>query len=77
MPRAVTEILSFSRLVVISNVFRAVAADPDDDKILECAVVGGAHYVVTVDRRYLLPLANYQGIPIITAAAFLALIPAP
>jgi len=75
--RAITEILSFSRLVVLSNTLRAVAADPDDDKILECAVVGGAEYVVTGDRRHLLPLAHYQGIPIITAAAFLALIPAP
>lgn len=75
--RAVAEILLFSQLVTIPNVLKVVAADPDDDKILECAVVGGAHYIVTGDRRHLLPLANYQGIPIITAAAFLALMPVP
>jgi putative PIN family toxin of toxin-antitoxin system len=75
--RAVAEILSFSQLVAIPNVLKAVAADPDDDKILECAIVGGARYIVTGDRRHLLPLGNYQGIPIITAAAFLTLISAP
>ncbi|MCJ7584863.1 MAG: putative toxin-antitoxin system toxin component, PIN family, partial [Anaerolineales bacterium] len=35
--RAAVEILSFSRLVEISNTLRIIADDPDDDKVLECA----------------------------------------
>jgi len=46
-----------------------VARDPDDDKLLACAVEGEADYLVTGDND-LLALGSYQGIPIITAAAF-------
>ena len=45
-----------------------VARDPDDDKLLACAVEGEADYLVTGDND-LLALGSYQGIPIITAAA--------
>ena len=47
-------------------------ADSEDDKIIECAVVGEATHIVTGDRRHLLPLGSYQGVLIITAANFLA-----
>lgn len=47
-----------------------VARDPDDDKLLACALEGNADYLVTGDHD-LLDLGSYQGIPIITAAAFL------
>ncbi len=40
-------------------------------------VVGDATHIVTGDRRHLLPLGSYQGISIVTAADFLALMPAP
>jgi len=46
-----------------------VARDPDDDKLLACAVEGEADYVVTGDDD-LLALGSYQGVAIITAAAF-------
>jgi len=49
-----------------------VARDPDDDKLLACAVEGEADYIVTGDHD-LLALRSYQGIPIITAAAFVRL----
>ena len=69
--RAVTEVLSFSRLVTIPNTLKVIAADPDDDKVLECALVGGATHIITGDRRHLLPLGRYQGIAIVTATEFL------
>ena len=49
--------------------------DPDDDKILECAVTGAATYVVSGDR-HLLNMKEYQGIAIIRAHEFLALVTA-
>lgn len=61
----------FLRLVTINNTLKVVDADPDDDKIIECAVVGEATHIVTGDRRHLLPLGNYQNIQILTARDFL------
>lgn len=65
------ELLSFLRLVKITNTLKVVEADPDDDKVIECAVAGAATHIITGDRRHLLPLGSYQGIAIITAADFL------
>ena len=48
-----------------------VEDDLDDDKFLECAVAGGAEYIVTGDP-HLLNLKQYQGIQILSPAAFLA-----
>jgi putative PIN family toxin of toxin-antitoxin system len=48
-----------------------VAADPDDDIFLRCAVVAGVAYVVSGDH-HLLDLENYAGVPIITVRDFLA-----
>lgn len=69
--RIVTRLLGFLRMVKITNQFESVTADPDDNKIIECALVGGATYIVTGDKRHLLPLQNYQDIHIVTAADFL------
>ena len=46
---------------------RVVAGDPDDDRIVECAVAGRADLIVSGDR-HLRRLKSYQGIGIITAA---------
>ncbi len=73
----VVDLLTFLRMVTITNTLKVVAADPDDDKVLECAVVGGATHIVTGDRHHLLPLGNYQGISIVSAADFLMLVPVP
>jgi len=54
---------------------RAVQDDPDDDAVLACAVEAGADYVVSGDR-HLLSLGSYEGIPIVRAAEFLALLDA-
>ena len=47
-----------------------ITDDPDDDKFLECAVSGGADYLVSGDSD-LLRLAKYGRIRILTAAEFL------
>ncbi len=67
----VADLLTFLRVVPITGQLKAVRADPDDDKVLECAVQAGATHVVTGDRRHLLPLGSFQGIPIVAAAEFL------
>ena len=73
--RAVAEILACATLIEIKNELHIVIDDPDDDKIIECAVTGEATYVVSGDR-HLLNMKEYQGIAIIRANEFLALVTA-
>jgi predicted nucleic acid-binding protein len=70
---AVEEIRSFSRLVQISGTFKAVPNDPDDDMVVECAVLGRATHIVTGDK-HLLALNNYQSIAIVKAVDFVTLL---
>lgn len=67
------DLLSFLRLVTITNTLRVIPSDPADDRVLECAVVGKATHIVTGDRRHLLPLGSYQGVSIVSAADFLTM----
>lgn len=71
---AVEEVRSISRPVTITNTLQAISQDPDDNMVLECAVIGGADYIVSGDKRHLLVLGSYQNIPIVTAAQFLAIV---
>ncbi len=50
----------------------AVPDDPDDNRVLECAVASGSAYIVTGDS-HLLKLQRHAGIEIIRVAEFLAL----
>ncbi len=69
----VKDVNGFSRVVAITDESKVVQADPDDDKIIECAVVSKATHVVTGDARHLLPLKAYRDISIISAADFASL----
>ena len=74
---AIEEIRTISRMVAIPNTLTGIVPDPDDHKVLECAVVGGATHIITGDRRHLLPLGSYQGVAIVRATDFLSQIAAP
>ena len=73
----VLDLLTFTKVIPITGQLRVVPADPDDDKVVECAVLAGATHLVTGDRRHLLPMGNFHGIQIVTAAEFLALVAKP
>jgi len=47
----------------------AVPDDPDDNRVLECAVAGNADWIVRGDR-HLLRIGRYAGIAIITVLQF-------
>jgi putative PIN family toxin of toxin-antitoxin system len=51
-------------------VLEVIKDDPDDDRVLECAVAGEAEYIVSGDK-HLLRLGSYQGISIVTARDFM------
>lgn len=52
-----------------------VEDDPDDDRVLECALEGGADYVVSGDH-HLLDLGRFRHIPILTPLQFLKILEA-
>ena len=52
------------------STLHVILHDPDDNRILECAVEGQAHLIVSGDRD-LRRLKIYQGIPIVTPTDFL------
>ena len=54
-----------------SDVKPVITADPDDDFILACAVVGRADYLVSYDAHFdVLEEGEYQGIKITEALPF-------
>ena len=67
-PLAIVEDLRALAVVVSpTTVARVVLTDPDDDHVLAAALTGAADLIASGDKRDLLPLGSYQGIPIVTA----------
>lgn len=65
-PEEIVESLLSSVEVVHPAVsINEVESDPDDNKILECAVTANADYIVSGDP-HLLELKSFRGIPIVT-----------
>lgn len=50
-----------------------ITAKDDDNRILECAVEGLVSYLISGDKKHLLPLKEYQGIRILSPAEFVEL----
>lgn len=67
------EVRGFSRLIEISGALKAVPDDPDDDMVVECAVIGNVTHIVTGDK-HLLSLTSHQRIAILKAAEFVSLL---
>src|SRR6476660_5547724 len=67
------DLLSVLRVVTITCQLKVVASDPDDDKVVECAVVGGATHIISGDRRHVLPLKSHAGILIVSPSEFMQL----
>lgn len=67
-----TFVREVSECVEPAIVIDAVAKDPADNVILECAVWGRADFLVTGDKAHLLPLDPYRGIRIVSPREFLA-----
>lgn len=59
-----------SRIVVPTEIL-AVSPDETDNRYVECAVAGGADFIVTGDKRHLLPLGEYGGVRVVSPTTFL------
>jgi hypothetical protein len=65
-----TELTGVSDFVNPSKTSNVVSEDPEDNRILECAVEAEANYIVTGDS-HLLKLSRYRNIEVVNAVAFL------
>jgi putative PIN family toxin of toxin-antitoxin system len=71
---AISTIMKFSETVnPPKESIDIISACPPDNRILECAVEGGADYIISGDR-HLKDLQEFQGIKIVDPATFLAAI---
>lgn len=68
------ELLRKESRVVAAGKRLSVSPDETDNRYIECAISGGAEYLVTGDKKHLLPLGEHQGVRILTPAAFVALV---
>ncbi len=58
------EVLTFIILIEPTDKVNVVEKDPDDNKIVECALASGSQYIITYDKE-LLELRGYKNIKII------------
>jgi putative PIN family toxin of toxin-antitoxin system len=63
-------------VVSASNSLHVIKADPDDDRVLECAIAGRADYIISGDK-HLLNLGSYNGIAIVTVRQFMDILNPP
>ncbi len=64
------DVLEFGQEVIPQRRVNAVREDPDDNRIVECALAAGADVIVSGDR-HLLKLGACEGIAILTPREFL------
>jgi putative PIN family toxin of toxin-antitoxin system len=73
----VTALLKRLRLVATvvepHHTLDVVTEDPADNRVLECAIAGGASFIVTGDS-HLFKIKEYRGIVILQPAEFLAIV---
>ncbi|MDE2987714.1 MAG: putative toxin-antitoxin system toxin component, PIN family [Chloroflexota bacterium] len=75
--RTALQLNSLRRLGLVVNPRPLVSSVPGnhpDNRILDCAVHTSADYLVTGDRRHLLPLKEFEGVTILRAPEFLEIL---
>ena len=59
------------RLIRPEQIIKIIKSDDSDNRILECAVAAKADYIITGDKKHLLPLKKYKSINIVSPRQFL------
>jgi putative PIN family toxin of toxin-antitoxin system len=70
----ILQLTGCTTLVHPTETLDAVPSDPDDNRVLECAVAANSRYIVTGDND-LLRLGSFRSIQIVRVADFLKLLP--
>ena len=64
------QLAKLGNLVTPQKVIDAIKEDPDDNRILECAIEAGSEFIVTSDKD-LLRLGEFGNVRIVTASQLL------
>lgn len=75
-PQITEDIETICRWVAVvepTETVSLISRNPADDRILECCLEANAHYLITGDRRDLLPLGSFRGVSIVNAIEFLSI----
>ncbi len=60
----IEKILLFAKLIEPKHKVAIIKDDPDDNKVIECAIESSSDYIITYDK-HLLKLKEYKGIKIV------------
>ena len=66
----VSLIVQSSHLVYPTERLTVVKDDDTDNRIIECAVTAKAEFIITGDKKHLLPIKVYEGIAILSPREF-------
>ena len=69
-----TKLRQTGDVVATASRVSVIEGQDADNQILACAVEHGTDYLVTGDRKHLLPLEEFEGVKIVRAPEFLALL---
>ena len=69
--RALSRLATIATLIDPPRISEPTTGYPPDDQVLACVAAAEADFLVTGDRRHLLPLRTFGNARIVTAAEFL------
>ena len=70
--QALSVLRSTSNIIEPERLPEVIDGGHADNRILDCAAAVGADYIVTGDRRHLLPLVEHRGARILNSPTFLS-----
>ena len=76
LDEAISGIRDFTHLADPIQSLRVISEDPDDDRVIECAMASQSQFIVSGDK-HLLRLVQYQNVRIVRVSEFLTLVPKP
>ena len=70
---AIRNLCHFCRIIEPQKKVNMVDLDPSDNKILECAMESDAKYLITGDKKHLIPIKKIKKCKILTPGEFIHL----
>ena len=71
--RLLEDLRTSATIIKPTRSLTVVAVDPDDNKLFECALAGGAQFIVSGDAK-VQAVKHYQGIEVFSPALFLVML---
>lgn len=62
---------AFTQTVKPQTKIHKITADPDDNRILECAIKAKADFIISGDKHHMLSLKEFEGVKIVSPTEFL------